>query len=827
MTITIPDRLSGLVPHPLPALAKVAGAWSSLAMQPIKMSGALPFLPVRNRLFVKYVALVAALVSAVLFSNGVFEVWFSYWTHRASLIRIEREKAQAAAAAIGQFVKGIEGQLGWTVQLPWASDTPPFEQRQHDAGRLLRQVPAISDLQQIDPAGREQVRVSRTEPNRIASGIDLSGEDKFREAVARTAWYGPVYFRNSGPYMTLSLAGSPRDTGVSVAEVNLTFIWDIISKIRVGQGGHAYLVDSAGRLIAHPDISLVQQRTDVSRLPQVQAARAALAGRPGDPEEQARDLRGREVLTSYAAIQPLGWLVFVDMPMDEAFAPFYAAIVRIVVLLLAALGLSLVGGMVLVHRMVGPIEVLRAGAARIGSGDLHQRISIKTGDELELLAHQFNEMAGQLEDSHAHLEATVERRTRELEQSVLELRALGEVSQAVNSTLDLENVLSTIVAKAVQLSSTAGGSIYVLDEAQQVFEERATYGMASPPLAFGYEARLDMTDRYVGLLLTRHEPIQIPDLRNEPASTVKEVILGSGYRAILILPFLWQNGIAGFLVVRRQAPGEFPKGTIELLQTFAAQSVLAIKNATLFSALNDKSQQVEIASRHKSQFVANMNHELRTPLHVIVGYTENVLAGIYGQIPPHLWRVMERIDFNGRHLLDLINDVLDVAKMEAGQLKLQMAEYAMKDLLRGALDALEPLAREKRIGLHGEIASNLPYGCGDERRLAQVLMNLIGNAIKFTDAGEVSVRATMSDGSLLVAVRDTGPGIAQADQEKIFDEFHQAGDQSARRKGGTGLGLAIAKRIIELHGGSIWVQSTPGAGSTFTFTLPTSTARQP
>jgi signal transduction histidine kinase len=586
------------------------------------------------------------------------------------------------------------------------------------------------------------------------------------------------------------------------------------------------VVDSRGRLIAHPDISLVLRNMDLSHLPQVQAARTALSGEPGEPG-QARDLRGREVLTSYAAIAPLGWFVFVELPIDEAFAPFHAAIARIVVLLLAALGLAFVGGMALVRRMVVPIEVLRAGAARIGGGDLRQRISINTGDELELLANQFNEMASRLQDSHTNLEAQVEIRTRALEQSVLELRALGEVSQAVNSTLNLENVLATIVAKAVQLSSAAGGSIYVYDEARQQFELRATYGMASPPVAMQRAHELNLADRYVGLVLTRHEPVQIPDILDEPASLAKDLILGAGYRAILALPLLWQDGIAGLLVVRRQEPGEFSKTTVDLLKTFAAQSVLAIQNASLFSALHEKSLQVETGSRHKSQFVANMSHELRTPLNAILGYTELVLDGIYGEIPERMKEVMERVQVNGSHLLGLINDVLDLAKMEAGQLHLDMAEYAMKDVAQGALDALEPLAREKRLDMRGEIASDLPTGWGDERRLAQVLMNLVGNAIKFTDAGEVSVRATMADGSLLVAVRDTGPGISAADQEKIFDEFHQADSSSARRKGGTGLGLSIAKRIIELHGGSIWVESAPGAGSTFSFTLPTSKARTP
>jgi signal transduction histidine kinase len=828
---TILDRQSGrarLLPQSPRTLANSVTAGLSMAMPQIKTSGVLPFLPVRNRLFVKYVAVVVTLVSVALFANGALEICVSYWAHKASLIRIGREQAEGAAANIGQFVKDIEAQLGWTVQLPWDVNASTLAQRRSDAWRLLRQVPAITELEQIDPAGLVQLRVSRTEPDEIGSAIDVSGEAKFRDAVAHAAWYGQIYFRqNSEPYMTLALAGSPRDTGVSVAEVNLTFIWDVISKIRVGEGGQAYVVDSLGRLIAHPDISLVLQNTDLSHLPQVQMARAALRGEPGDTEQPARDLRGRDVLTSYAAIAPLGWFVFVDLPTDEAFAPFYTAIVRHLALLLAALGLAFVAGMVLARRMVVPIEALRAGAARIGSGDLRQQISIKTGDELELLAQQFNEMARRLENSHADLEAQVEIRTRALEQSVLELRALGEVSRAVNSTLDLESVLSTIAAKAVQLSCAGGGSIYVYDETQQLFELRATHGMASAPQTLGHDPSLDMTDRYVDLVLTRHEPVQIPDLRDEPASTVKDLILGSGYRAILILPLLWKDGIAGFLVVRRQEPGEFPKSTVDLLKTFAAQSVLAIQNARLFRALHEKSLQVEIGSRHKSRFVANMSHELRTPLNAILGYTELVLDGIYGDIPARMREIMVRVDVNGRHLLGLINDVLDVAKIEAGQLQLEMVEYSMSDVVRAALDALEPLAREKRLDLHGEIAPDLPFGWGDERRLAQVLMNLVGNAIKFTDAGEVSIRAAMADGSLLVAVRDTGPGISKADREKIFDEFHQADSSAVRRKGGTGLGLTIAKRIVELHGGSIWVESAPGAGSTFSFTLPTSKARQP
>jgi len=808
-----PDRHSKLRP-----IAGGAAAWLLTATRHISVPDLLPFLPIRNHLFVKYVTLFVTLVSVTLLANGAVEIWFFNREHQASLIRIEREQAEGAAAKISQFVKSIEAQLGWTVQLPWNAGT--FVQRQVDAWRLLRQVSAISEFEQIDPSGHEQLRLSRTEPDEVGSGSDVSGERKFREALSRTNYYGPVYFRqNSEPYMTLALAGA-HGAGVSVAEVNLTFMWDVVSTIKVGEHGQAYVVDARGRLIAHPDISTVLQNTDLSELPQVQAALAARSGAAAPPAQAARNLQGREVLTAYAEIAPLGWLVFVDIPIDEAYAPLRATIIRTVLLLLTGLGLALLGGMLLVRKMVVPIETLRAGAARIGSGDLGQRISIETGDELELLADQFNEMACKLEDSHANLEAEVELRTRELEQSVLELRALGEVSQAVNSTLNLENVLATIVAKAVQLSSATAGSIYVFDEAQQMFELRANYGMDATTIAAfaGYKGHT--SEPSVTMAVTRQEPIQIADFRDALAGPIKDLILASGYRSVLIAPLLWQGQTAGLLVVRRNEPGAFPKTTVDLIKTLAAESVQAIQNARLFSELHEKSRQIEIESRHKSQFLANMSHELRTPLNAILGYTELVLDRIYGEIPDRMHGVMERVQVNGRHLLGLINDVLDLAKIEAGQLRLEMAEYSMKEVVEGTLNAVEPLAGEKGIALRDEISPDLPTGWGDERRLAQVLLNLLGNAIKFTDAGQVSIRASRTEQSLLVAVTDTGSGIAEADQGRIFDEFQQADASSIRPKRGTGLGLSIAKRIIEMHGGCIWVESKLGEGSTFSFTLP-------
>ena len=774
---------------------------------------------IRGRLFRKYVVLFVAVVSVALLANGLLEIWFSYGEHKSSLIRIQREQAEDAATKLSEFVKEIEAEVGWTTQLPWAESD--LDQRRFDALRLLRQVPAITELSLLDPSGHEQLRISRLAMDVVSSNVDYSKDPKFTEAVAHKVYYGPVYFRHeSEPYMTLSLAGTRRENGVSVAEVNLKLIWDVVSQIKVGEHGDAYVVDAAGRLIAHPDISLVLRNTNMSRLAQVSAAREAPNGEEDEAVQVANDIHGNRVLTAHALVEPMGWYVFVELPIAETYAPLYAPIVRSSLLLLGALVIAGFCGLFLARRMVGPIQALQVGAARIGSGDLGQRISIKTGDELEALADQFNEMGARLQESYTDLEKKVDLRTRELAQSVEELRALGEVSQAVNSTLDLSGVLSTIVAKAVQLSNAEAGTIYVYDDARGKFELRATHGMTESLIAALSATQVDLGTTIVGEATRRREPMQIPDLRETTPSPLQAPVLEAGYLALLTVPLLRPNHVVGALVVRRHQPGAFPKAVVDLLQTFADQSVLAIQNARLFTELEEQSRQLEIASQHKSQFLANMSHELRTPLNAILGYTELVIDDIYGQVPSRMRGVLERVQSNGRHLLGLINDVLDLSKIEAGGMAISVASYSLEDVLNGVLDSLEPLAAEKHLALKREVQPRLPAGWGDERRIAQVLLNLVGNAIKFTDEGEVAVSATEADGFFNIAVSDTGPGIAAGEQERIFDEFHQADNSATKTKSGTGLGLAIAKRIVEMHGGRISVESKLGAGATFRVSLP-------
>jgi signal transduction histidine kinase len=415
----------------------------------------------------------------------------------------------------------------------------------------------------------------------------------------------------------------------------------------------------------------------------------------------------------------------------------------------------------------------------------------------------------------------VQARTHELSQSVEELRALGEVSQAVNSTLDLETVLSTIVTKAVQLSNTDAGAIYRYDEQAHEFRLRATHGMGQGLIDALTQRHIGLDDPNVAPVFAQHEPVQVADLREEAASDLNEIILRAGYRARMAAPLLGvEEDIVGMLVVRRRTPGEFDRNTVDLIKTFAAQSALAIQNARLFHEIEDKSRQLEEASQHKSQFLANMSHELRTPLNAILGYTELMTDGAYGEPSEKMMGVLKRLEANGRHLLGLINDVLDLSKIEAGQLVLELSDYCIQDIAQTVRSTLEPLAADKKLAFKLDLSPELPPGHGDGRRLTQVLINLVGNAIKFTDAGEVAIKAEANKGSFHVSVRDTGPGISSADQAKLFQEFQQADNAITRKKGGTGLGLAISKRIIEMHGGKIWVESQLGQGSTFAFTLP-------
>jgi signal transduction histidine kinase len=414
----------------------------------------------------------------------------------------------------------------------------------------------------------------------------------------------------------------------------------------------------------------------------------------------------------------------------------------------------------------------------------------------------------------------------ELRQSLQQQTATADVLKVISrSAFDLRAVLQTLVESAARFCNA--------DKAGMIRERDGGFYTAE---AYGYPREfMDYMQNIPikaergsasGRALLEGQLIHIADVKTDPEYTLIEAQRLGDYRTILCVPMLREGVPIGLLVLTRSEVQPFTDKQIELVTTFADQAAIAIENVRLFDEIQDKSRQLEVASRHKSQFLANMSHELRTPLNAILGYTELMTDGAYGEPSEKMMGVLKRLEANGRHLLGLINDVLDLSKIEAGQLVLELSDYCIQDIAQTVRSTLEPLAADKKLAFKLDLSPELPPGHGDGRRLSQVLINLVGNAIKFTDAGEVAIKAEAHDGSFHVSVRDTGPGISAADQAKLFQEFQQADNAITRKKGGTGLGLAISKRIIEMHGGKIWVESQVGQGSTFAFTLPVIVERQ-
>ncbi|HMH50849.1 MAG TPA: ATP-binding protein [Candidatus Acidoferrum sp.] len=959
----------------------------------------------RGRLFRKYVVIIVVLVSGTLLTSGAIEIYFSYQENKAALIGVQREKAIGAASKIEGFVKDIEHQIAWTTQPQLVASGTVTEQRRLDSLRLLKQVPAITEVSYLDTAGREQLRISRLAMDVVGSQDDYSRDPKFLQAKAgaktERAYYGPVTFRkDSEPYMTIAMAGTGQNAGVTVVEVNLKFIWDVVSQIRVGKAGHAYAVDGGGNLLAHPDISLVLQKTSFAGLPQVQAA---IAGRAPDGDDLAiaHDLKSRQVLTSYATIPSLRWAVFVEQPLGEAFETLRSSIQRTALLLLLGVVLSFLASLVLARRMVRPISALQAGAAKIGEGDLDERIAVHTGDELEALADQFNSMAGRLQESYAGLERKVEERTRELSetlqqqtatagilrvisssqtdvqpvfdaiaesaarlcdatdvlirrvdgsvlvavahhgtiplipgaekisitsdtvvgaafrqretlhipdileehargryvglaplqsgvgyrtllvtpllregmsigviairrmeiaafsdkqiallktfadqaviaienvrlftelqqrtrdlaQSLEEVGALSEVSRAVSSSLHLRRVLDTVASYAVNLSGCDAAAVLEFNAERQAYDVVASRNLETAFMDALQRTSIDLRRSMVHRAAQIGEAVQVPDVADTAAESMqlRDMTLAAGFRALLAVPMGGEDDTRG-LVVFRRAAGTFDERVVNLVTALANQSKVAVENAHLFLEIEEKSQQLEVANRHKSEFLANMSHELRTPLNAIIGFSEVLLDRMFGEVNDKQEEYLQDIFTSGKHLLSLINDILDLSKVEAGRMELELTTFSLPMAIDNALTLVRTRAENHGITLETRVDGRLGDFVGDERKIKQVLVNLLSNAVKFTaEGGRVGVHAAPANGHVEISVTDTGIGIAQGDQALIFEEFRQAGTDHAGKREGTGLGLTLTRKFVELHGGSIGVKSEVGRGSTFTFTLP-------
>jgi len=1289
----------------------------------------------RGRLFRKYLLLILTLVTGALLTSGAISVYFSYQEIKAALSNLQREKAIAAASRIEQYIHQIEQQLAYAA-LPQL-DAADVELRRIEFLKLLRQAPEVTDIAQIDATGREQIAVSRLGMDNVNSGKDRSQEPAFRDARRGKPWFGPVYFRKeTEPYMTIAIRTGGDGGPVTIADVNLKFIWDVVSRIKIGDKGKAYVVDRNGFLIADPDIGLVLRKTDLSMLPHVKAAQGVQD--LGAAAMQSMDLNGTQVLTSVAAIEPLGWSVFVEQPVTEVYAKLYSSVFRTGLLLLVGLVISALGALALARGMVRPIRILDEGARRIGDGDLDQKINIHTGDEIEALADQFNRMTGQLSESYAGLERKVDERTRELTNSLEQQTAISEILRVISSSptdvqpvldavaeraahlcetpfariylsegdvmvpranwardaaamprvdtiplrrttivgraaldrgtiavadvvplldteypdsrtntelsgaraglavplireggaygaillyrlaprpfspdqialvetfarqaaiaidnvrlfketrealdqqtaisdilrvissspTDVKPVLDAIADRAMELCGASAASIHLTDgnvlrlvaskgespeeaaatavipvsrdsisgravlehrtiHVDNVLEQASEYPFGAEisrrignrtllvtPLfregqpfgtillrrkdvrsfsereiallkTFGdqaaiaienvrlfnetkealdqqrasgevlaaisnsiadtspvFEAILASCERlfagkqvginlvgddgmlqlgayhgpnreaferllataraddstYTGRAIRTRVVQHIPDyghpdvpegprmssrltgvkagiyapmlwegkglgviwvardyvgafsdkdiallktfadqaviaiqnarlvnetrealdqqrasgevlaaisssiadtspvfariltscerlfagkviaievvgddgilrigaFRGPAANSMDDYVVGPivagesisanailsravehvpdiaadanvprhsrvgyasvGVRAVIIAPMLWEGHGIGAISVGRENPGPYTEKDIALLRTFADQAVIAIQNARLFREIQDKSRQLEVANQHKSEFLANMSHELRTPLNAIIGFSEVLLERLFGDLNEKQDDYLKDIHSSGRHLLNLINDILDLSKVEAGRMELDLSTFDLPTAIANAMTLIRERAQNHGIAMAQDVAPELGEIVADERKFKQILLNLLSNAVKFTpDGGRIEVRACANGDNLVVAVHDTGIGIAPDDQEAVFEEFRQVGRNYTSKQEGTGLGLALTRRFVELHGGRIGVDSKPGEGSTFTFTIP-------
>jgi len=502
---------------------------------------------------------------------------------------------------------------------------------------------------------------------------------------------------------------------------------------------------------------------------------------------------------------------------------------------ITAVVLSIISSTLIVWLYVGRnivrrLTALSNGMLAIAGGSLHAPVAAEGGDEVAAMGRavevfrrntlERDELLAEKAQAAEQLEREIKQRTTELAQSVEELRALGDVSQAVNSTIDLQTVLSTIVAKAVQISNTDAGVIYVFDELDQTLRVRATYGLSEELVA---AIQLAGASDALRRAIQDRQPLEIADIRDEPPSPVREIAMRAGFRARLVVPLVGTERVVGALVIRRKQPGKFPKGTIHLLQTFAAQSVLAIQNARLFREIEDKSRQLQLASEHKSQFLASMSHELRTPLNAIIGLTEMMVTNAARFGTEKALEPLRRVNAAGTHLLSLINEILDLSKIEAGKLELNLERVDLPRLVDEVIGTAGQLAEKNKNRLVVEAQENVGALTADPMRLKQILLNLLSNACKFTKEGEVALRLRVADGRdwVELAIADTGIGLTAEQQAKLFQDFTQADSLTARRYGGTGLGLAISRKLARMMGGDVTVTSEPGKGSVFSVRLPT------
>ncbi len=608
----------------------------------------------------RYFWFLGGFVTLLLLLTSAPEAYLAFRDNKENIAQLQSAEARLAANRVGNFLEYQERLLMEVDRLPWLSGVLTQADRVSEYERLMKLVPAIMEIEHVDASGQKAMHISRTEPNRIDVTPGPASEVAIREAKRLKKWYSPTYLREGNvPYVTLAMAAGDDRTGITIAQINLKFVADVVATMRFGEAGQAYVVDSANKLVAHPNLSLVLRRLDLSGLlPAYLLDRRTRGPSNADSQGDKADTataspslaffesdspEGGRVLSSAVHIDATDWWVVVEQPYSEALSSVFATLRRTLGFLLLGLALAFAASYLLAHTFASPILRVRRGAARITAGDLSARIDIRSGDEIEDLAAEFNKMAAQLE----------------------------------KYTTGLEKMVA------------------------------------------------------------------------------------------------------------------------------------------------EKTAQLEMANRHKSEFLANMSHELRTPLNAVIGFSDVLKERYFGPLNDKQGEYVRDINESGQHLLSLINDILDLSKIEAGRMDLDFSRFNLPAAIDNALVLVRERAHRHNLQLKLSIAADVGDMVADERKLKQILINLLTNAVKFSHPGGwVLVSASRGTNEVMISVKDSGMGVAPEDQAAIFEEFHQLKTTGSAKQEGTGLGLSLAKRFTELHGGRIWIESDIGKGATFTFTLP-------
>jgi len=791
----------------------------------------------RSRLFRILVLAIGGVVAIVA------AVWFLSIRPalRQSVADGQRVAAERAADQIGDFIRNRIGELRAATEIGRFWELQRDRQRE-SLNRLLKLTPTVREISLADADGREVLRLSRT---RLFVDRDLTSvetKEWFLRGMRGEVYYGPVlHDRTEEPFMTVAVparSAAADNRGVLAATVSLKTLWDAIAHIQIGRSGHAFVVDDQGTLIAHRDPSRVLLGRNVAHLQEV---REFLASPMRDPSfgRVVRGEAGGKVISTYAPVPVPGWGVIVEEPVGTALAEIHRLGVLVLVLILAAGAGALAVSYVHSERIARPLDQLAAGATRLAQGDLEHRLEVHTGDEIEHLARQFNAMADRLRDSYGDLERRVAETTRDL-------ATLYALTGPLERAHELRDVLGTAVAKTVEVTGADAASLRFLDDrtGQLVHSSYLGFPEAYVTEVFSAGLRYPATEQ----VFRTRQPLLVEEIAGDPRFDGGP-LARYGFRSAAYLPLVAFRDVTGIMTLASRETGRLGPRQADLLAAIAHQVSIAIENARLHNEVQahsetlerrvvERTRELEEANRTKSEFLANMSHELRTPLNAIIGFADLLKLQTFGPLTPKQERYVQNIQTGGVHLLNLVNDLLDLARIEAGRLDLQPEPTSLAAAAAEALESIRPLARQKGLAVASALDPDLPAVFADPLRLRQILTNLLSNAAKFTGAGgRVMVRARRlaagatdrpGPGDLVeIQVEDTGVGIAADDLPRLFRKFEQLDAGTAKTHQGTGLGLALTRQLVELHGGTITAQSPGrGHGSTFTVRLPLGPRRE-